>query len=196
MRKILILSIILSVIIAVNAQQVNYLETIFVSTKQQVNAQIDVSLIKKGNKLNSIKYKKPPRKSDVNYSQPYYLSNLDFAYLDTKDILGADNNLINLFPDSLAFSYYEYTNLSPLNSKQVNIASTGFVFDPYSKSFDPSRNNGFFLTDNTFHGYKIDTIVAIIDYRIANYNPASPDTLRFYISSHDVYYPGTNYDKE
>lgn len=185
----------LGFITGINAQQITALEKKPVYIQGQSNAQVDASLIKKENISNAFQYKKNSHKSIVNYSQPAYLSSLSFAHVETKDSTRAGGS-INLFPDSLAFSYTEYTNVSSLSSRQVNFAATGFVFDPYSKSFDPRKQNGYYLTDNIFYGYKIDTIAVIVDYRIANYNPDSPDTLRFYVSSHDVYYPRTNFMEE
>ncbi|MDR0367904.1 MAG: T9SS type A sorting domain-containing protein [Bacteroidales bacterium] len=194
MKKIPVLLILLSAVFCVNAQQYNGLRDVVVSSKQPANERIDASLIKKENNQHVAKHKKPAHKGNVNYSQPVLVSNLSFAYLEINNNVKIGGS-IRLFPDSLAFSFLEYTNLSSLNSEQVNFAATGFIFDPYSKSFDSNRVDGLFSTENTYYGYKIDTITTVIDYRIANYNPASPDTLRFYIFSHDLYYPGVNPDE-
>jgi len=108
-----------------------------------------------------------------------------------------DLTTYTLFPDSLAVSYMYFTNAPSNSYNRPHIPAIGYVFDPYSKAFDYNFQYGLFedqLT-NEIYGYSIDTLVVRGDYRIANYNPASPDTLRVFLSYYNVYrYPYGNPD--
>ena len=108
-------------------------------------------------------------------------------------------NNVYLFPDSLAKMYVHYVNGDTIKEYwALQQKSTGFTFDPYSLNFDDFGSNGmpidgskFFFekgsTENTYYGYRLDEFSISKDYRMANYNPASKDTLRFYISHYSAY---------
>jgi len=147
---------------------------------------------------------KPKRKSTINYV-PYKgmfadadgrVSNLAFAALDvgllpdiyyTQGSLGA-LYLTNLFPDSLAFKFSRDL-ANTYTGKYFMSAATGFVFDPYSGSFDESYAKGLFEdASGVPYGYRLDTLWTYIDYRLPQgYNSSSPDTLRFYITYFNAY---------
>jgi hypothetical protein len=55
-------------------------------------------------------------------------------------------------------------------------------------SFDQFGLKGLFRTaEGVGYGYRLDTLTTWVDYRMSQYNPNSPDTLRFYISYHNFY---------
>ncbi len=99
-----------------------------------------------------------------------------------------DGYLACLFPDSLAATYLNYLDYS-FKQKEGGLPAMGCIFDPYSKSY---RGNSSRLDEDEngyIYNYRIDTLHVAGEYRIANYNPASPDTLRVYLSYFDAYSP-------
>ena len=124
---------------------------------------------------------------------------------DVKSAQFAENNMtvdigfsrIYLFPDSLASKYQIDLDGDTCRKYWTN-ASTGITFDPYSRSFDIYGDFGLYAGkidnkdryfremdgyDTVFYGYKLNEFEVWVDYRLPNgYNPASPDTLRFYIT--------------
>jgi hypothetical protein len=94
----------------------------------------------------------------------------------------------SLFPDSLAFRYVRDLGTAGNTGKRSMFASAGFIFDPYSLSFDEFYQKGLFENNSGVqYGYRLDTLWTYIDYRLQNYNSASPDTLRFDITYFDPY---------
>ena len=128
--------------------------------------------------------------AQISYNYIGQVSNLQFAVRNQNvfNYLLNEWNFIPLFPDSLASRYYEDVSNPANNTKYFMYASTGFVFDPYSYSFDPVTPNGLFGDRNgTMYGYRLDTLTTIVDYRLPQgYNPLSPDTLRFYLAYMDT----------
>jgi hypothetical protein len=137
----------------------------------------------------------------ANYQYWGQVSNIEFAVYNLgghpgfQPISGGSSRHISgysdLFPDSLLASY-EYniaTSATWTVYKDQPFASTGFVFDPYSLSFDNFGLKGLFRdAEGVGYGYRLDTLTTYVDYRLPHgYNPNSPDTLRFYISSHNFY---------
>ena len=98
-----------------------------------------------------------------------------------------------LFPDNMA-GIYRYIQNYPSLSGYVSVANAmGYVFDPYSLSYGETFDQRCFETSvNYLHNYRIDTLDIAADYRIANYNPNSPDTLRISLSHFDIYSPKLN----
>jgi len=128
----------------------------------------------------------PKQKSNVTYTEFGYISNAVFAEMLVPYTC---DKITNLFPDSMAFIFWQDLGSSANSGKYSTFASTGFIFDPYSLMFDvPYFNRGLFLDDNgVFYGYRLDTLLVPVEYRMANYNAASPDTLRFHITDFDAY---------
>ena len=93
-----------------------------------------------------------------------------------------------LFPDDQAgkYSYQQYAGAT----YYIGAQSIGYVFDPYSLSYGEQFNVRYF-EDKVGHlyNYRIDTLSVAADYRIANYNSNSPDTLRITLSHFDIYSP-------
>ena len=94
---------------------------------------------------------------------------------------------IDLFPDSLA--YQVRLNVSDLDTfKTWSVRGIGFVFDPYSKSFDQYGQENLFKMKDTLPGWKVDVIGMPADYRMAEgFDTLSPDTLRCYAFVLDEY---------
>ena len=96
-----------------------------------------------------------------------------------------------LFPDSLGVVFWDYPADPSRNRNAAMMSAIGFTFDPYSKAFNSVRNKRLFTSTTTpydsFCSYRIDDLVLFGDYRIADYDPNSPDTLRVFITHHHAY---------
>ncbi|MCL2131784.1 MAG: T9SS type A sorting domain-containing protein [Lentimicrobiaceae bacterium] len=101
---------------------------------------------------------------------------------------GADNtSTFNLFPDSLAVSFLQ--RIGDEDGNRSMLPAIGFTLDPYSRAYDANFRLGLFEDEETGEicPYRIDTIGIGADYRIANYNAGSPDTLRIFVTVHNAY---------
>ena len=137
---------------------------------------------------------KKQQKAKTYAQSPYYLLSTSYAesMVGSAGIMwGSGNEYTNsffLFPDSLAVSHVEHIGNPEGSFNRNNLAAIGFTFDPYSKAFDANFQNRLFETaGGELYGYRIDTLRVCGDYRIANYNPVSPDTLRVFVTSHNAY---------
>ena len=193
MRKLLFLSVTAGLLVGANAQvEVRNLES--VPTQRQSSIEkLDASFATKFERgIGDNTPSKPKRKSNVTYTYFRQVSNVDFAYYPSSGNLFNASQSIGLFPDSMAFRYQRDVSDFANNGKLPQCASTGFVFDPYSTSFDTLAVEGLFLeydgTDSAYYGYRLDTLWTLVDYRMPKgYNPASPDTLRFYFTYYHAY---------
>ena len=116
---------------------------------------------------------------------------------DSGCIWSASNNYATtfpLFPDSLAIMHVADINNPNSSHNSEYLAAMGFTFDPYSMAFNGDRTRRLFLSSiDSLCGYRIDDLILYGDYRIADYNPNSPDTLRIFITSHNAYnYPDSS----
>ena len=96
-----------------------------------------------------------------------------------------------LFPDSLGIMYTKIDGTSKPDSgfRSGQYPGIGFIFDPYSKTADEERTKRLFGNDNgEICAYRLDTLGIMGDYRVANYDPAHPDTLRIYLTNYNAYH--------
>ena len=145
---------------------------------------------------------KKKQKGGNNYTPFGYVLSTEYAASIVGDevVWGGGNpytDICTLFPDSLTTSHVFITN-APANSfKRQLFPAIGYTFDPYSKAFDMQLLDRLFEDPVTKElcGYSIDTLAILGEYRIANYNPNSPDTLRVFLSYYNSYdYPNGNPD--
>jgi len=90
-----------------------------------------------------------------------------------------------MYPDSLTITQQYYWDAPDSSRNKANWASVGYVFDPYSYAYNTGRTQRLLAESNDqsmIYGYSIDTVTILGEYRIANYNPASKDTLRVFLS--------------
>lgn len=184
MKKLLFLTAAIGFAFSLNAQQIQVRE------QTPVSIQKALPLAKPANILNAntTSEKKAVQKSTNAPTYTYIgeKSNTSFADRERGNEGGWGSCLI-LFPDSLPLSAVHYEDAPDSNRASRNLfTSAGFAFDPYSSSFDKfGENNGLFSSKDTFYGYKIDQLSLYADYRIVN--STTPDTLRFYAWTHEIY---------
>jgi len=98
------------------------------------------------------------------------------------------SSIATLFPDSSAVSHVAFVNNLSQSINRPYFQAMGFTFDPYSWTYGSGYERLFPNNNSTaICGYRIDSLTIYGDYRIANYNPNSPDTLRVFITSHSAY---------
>ena len=198
MKKLLVFSVTMSLFISMNAQNANrQIESVPVPVQnQQTEMNFLLAPVKDASILNNYEMYRPTHKATVYTPLDDAVNNGDFATVG----LGSPpalQGVTYLFPDSLAF-IYQYDVAGTYDFKApATYASTGFVFDPYSRSFDMFGDNGLKASDSKYfyeganrkyYGYRLDEFMVLMNYRLPNgYNPAVRDTLRFYISYLDVY---------
>ena len=199
MRKLLFLSVVMSLIMSVNAQ-IGRLRLESVPMQRQLEENVkEMPFVPKIEKAGENKSSKPVHKSVLSYSSyrgdfadaDGRVSNLAFS----KNRLGAlpDVNYTNmgyftdLFPDTLAFRFLRNMATSGTSGKRTMFSSTGFVFDPYSWNFDLPHKRGLFEdTNGVAYGYRLDTLWTYVDYRTPK-GVVPPDTLRFELAYFDAY---------
>ena len=194
MRRLMFLSVVMGLIMSAKAQvEVHKLESI---PMQKQSEKIDAELLFAPTNLRNLgnynyNPNKPKRKGNITYTPYGNITNLDFAayYIP---IERRDFNFVKLFPDSLACRFQRDLAGATYTYKQSMWASTGFVFDPYSLSFDMFLSQGLFMDydgiKHTYYGYRLDSLYTLVDYRLPQgYNPSSPDTLRFYLNYYSAY---------
>jgi len=196
MKKLLFLIVVTGLCMSMKAQvEVRSLESL---PMQKQYAETKAETLFAPTKTDFGNYTSPKKhKGNVTYTPFGIVTNADFAANDLSSLsLGFHEwNFTELFPDSSANRYY-YLQYNGLYIKRSSWASTGFVFDPYSKGFDIYASKGLFEDNNgTRYGYRLDTLTMFADYRLPQgYNPASPDTLRIYLTYFIPYpYPTTDY---
>ena len=201
MKKLLFLIAAIGFAFSLNAQQISVRQhDAPASTQKQSIEKMDVKLTAKpANILNA--NVADIQKSSKSTNAPVYtyvgqLSSASFAAKEMGKQPERGNPTI-LFPDSMAFPYVYVEDEPDSSYQRLASMAMGFAFDPYSTSFDYSGDGwGLFSHTDTLYGYKVDTVIVLADYRIANYNLASPDTLRFYAFTLDAVYPMSNYVRE
>ena len=106
--------------------------------------------------------------------------------------LNSKRTSVTLFPDSCLSNVYQF----PDELKEISTwqHAMGASFDPYSRSYDKMFMGGIFPTPDypavETYPYKIDSVAIYGTYQwgeVDGYNASSPDTLRMYISYHQVY---------
>jgi hypothetical protein len=101
-----------------------------------------------------------------------------------------ERNNILLFPDSMVVKSVIRIDDPNLSSSSRPFHAMGFVFDPYTKTFSRTMERGLFedeIVNGLLYGYKIDTVTVRGEYRRTSMYAGNPDTLRVYVSHHDVY---------
>jgi len=119
-----------------------------------------------------------------------------------------DMSTLLLRPDTLVGAYNVLLNdLNDPNRNFCNkgLAATGFVFDPYSKSFDGDIAERILLKDPNENpdcgvyvtNYSIDTLAICAMYQMADdYDPIMyPDTLMVYLSYYNIFDPRKTSDR-
>ena len=166
----------------------------FCTFANKVQAQADsLLLISDGMDCEMLPMKKQKSGS---YTPFGYIKSTDYAVSVLGDgaIFSSSNphsKFYTLFPDSLTVSYIDYLNEPDSNRRETHYPAIGFVFDPYSRAYDTAFKKRLFYRDSYDDGvcdYRIDTLFVLGQYRMANYNPLSPDTLRIFLSYYNAYY--------
>jgi hypothetical protein len=211
MKKLLFFSVAIGLLLNINAQtNVQIIENrtlVLPTTTHQrfVEQTRNVFLVPKDF---SASHDKPVHKANYEV-HPEQISNIQYAanalgghpvYRPVSNSKSLNvSGYTELFPDSLLSNYiYDIgtvsTSIFKGGYKDQPFASTGFVFDPYSLDFDQFGLKGLFRdAEGVGYGYRLDTLWFVMDYRLPHgYNPNSPDTLRFYISSHNFYNVDSN----
>jgi hypothetical protein len=201
MKKLLFLTAAIGFAFSLNAQQTQIRENVPASTQKQSMGKMDMKFTAKpANILNAdvIDMQKSQKKGEANYNlyeSLYYLTlhNARFSLVDRNSTI-TRYNPTTIFPDSLVLSSaYYYSEFPDSVNAERAYASMGFVFDPYSVSFDAQGERDYFGNSRgTYCGYKIDTLAIYADYRIVK--SGAPDTLRFYAWTHNVYRRTTQAD--
>lgn len=201
MKKLLILTAAIGFAFSVNAQQIDVRKNVPTSIEKPSMAKETISMqsVKTPTILNAGVTKttndQRTHKSttDANYTRLGWLSNMTHAIRDFEGKQPSRGNCILLFPDSTVVSNTHDMTGTYSGTSRPSFAFMGFVFDPYSKSNSYYKDLDFFgYSKDTLFGYMIDTLVFYADYRLAgddgnNYNPNSPDILRFYAWTIDKY---------
>ena len=126
-----------------------------------------------------------------------YITSTEYAVIVLGNLAMFSNNpdssFYTLFPDSLTVSYTDYINQPNENQREPHFPAIGFVFDPYSKAYDTLLAKRLFEnTNGDLYKYRIDSLFVVGQYRMANYSPLSPDTLRVFLSYYNAYnFPDT-----
>ncbi|MDR2407995.1 MAG: hypothetical protein LBE13_07780, partial [Bacteroidales bacterium] len=200
MKKLLLFPIAIGLLLSANAQTseshilkspathapfVEQTRDVILTPKQGVNTLPDSKPNKRIHKANYVYYGKV---SNAQYAAENLGGHPSYGPVSSSTGGTVSAQFTKLFPDSLA-SHYEYDLAgSWSNPKYQPFASTGFIFDPYSLDFNKFNVEGLFRdAAGVGLGYRLDTLWTVVDYRMTNYNPSSPDTLRFYISYYTVY---------
>jgi hypothetical protein len=198
MKKLLFFSVAIGLALSANAQVGSSISE--PATIQKLSAEKATEMFlapKEGNILQQKSNSDKPRHK-ANYESYGQISNMQYAAynLGTDPSFGASSDpyvirssFSYLFPDSLAIQFQYDLNNNEYTQKLDLFASTGFVFDPYSFGYDRYGNKGLFRDSaGILLGYRLDTLWTFASYQIrdTNNNPA-PDTLRFFISSYDIY---------
>jgi hypothetical protein len=210
MRKLLFFSVAMSSLLSMNAQrEIQVLEPV-PAQKSSIEKEMNVLFAPKKDVSVSNSYNDYNTQKHVHKARYTHVGNIVSAAFAGKNLDNLEVGYgIFLFPDSLAARYEIDIHDSNKNEKDwATFASTGFSFDPYSRSFDAdgidqfgmmaykideNTNRYFYQRERdkgiaTFYGYKVDTISMYVDYRMPNgYNPSSKDTLRLHITSYGVY---------
>jgi hypothetical protein len=141
-------------------------------------------------------YSKPKQHKDT-YSPLGWTSSVQYAIpmVGQQGVTWA-GALTQLFPDSLAGTYYQYVDEPDYNRMEKGMPAIGYIFDPYSESFGENETRLLVDEYGDFYNYRIDDLDVAGEYRIANYNPLSPDTLRVYLSYFDVHSPQLQFNNE
>lgn len=184
MKKLLFLTAAIGFAFSLNAQQVQVRENGSVSTQWQSIEKMDMKFTAKPVNIldaDAIDMQKSQKKEEVAYTHFRTLGtfhNATFALVDrASDIKWY--NPATLFPDSLIMEVINYVDIPDSVIVNRPYPSMGFVFDPYSVSFDAQGEKDLFNnTEGTYCGYKIDSLLIPADYRIVSSSPR--DTLRFY----------------
>ena len=201
MKKILVISFAMVLVFGVNAQVVkpDFSGMKLAQPNEVIVPNRDVSISISGEQkstINSGELKEILLSTNSNpkrHKDTYTYVNYVLSTTYNNHILGSGASWIGstmfLFPDSMAgkYGYPQSYPTSGVFSK--GIPGLGYIFDPYSPLF--GSDTSMLMADeyeNLFN-YRLDTLVVYGDYRIANYNPASRDTLRVFLSSFDVYSP-------
>lgn len=205
MKKLLFLTAAIGFAFSVNAQQIDARKTMPSSSveksyKQEMTKEkMSVQPFKTPTILNAGVTKTADAQSihksttDANYTWMGWFSNMNHALRDFGGNQPDRGNCLILFPDSMVVDNIYDVAGTTSGTSRPNFSFMGFVFDPYSKSNSHYRDLDFFgYTRDTLFGYKIDTLAYFADYRLAgddgnNYNPNSPDILRFYAWTIDKY---------
>ncbi|MDR1203676.1 MAG: T9SS type A sorting domain-containing protein [Tannerellaceae bacterium] len=196
MKKLLFLSVAIGLSLSINAQTDNRIVVPVTTQNSSAEKTTEMFLdVNNGRVLPKPNVTKPKHKA--NYQYYGQIHNMEYAnyYLPSAPDFGAPSDpqaissFTNLFPDSLAYHFIYDMGTPANNGKSQTFASTGFVFDPYSLSYDMYHTKGLFRDFlGVGYGYRLDTLLTLIDYRLPlGYNPNSPDTLRFFLSYYDVY---------
>ena len=211
MKKLLFLTAAIGFAFSLNAQQIDTRKTELAPVYAPMQSmekieKMDAQLAKPSSFLNANTIKGNSAQKSTNAEPVYtslgFLYNAYFSRLDDSGIKTGERDDISyattLFPDSLAFPFTAFVDGTYVDSnyKGTTFPATGFVFDPYSLSYTAYRTHNLFSHKDTLYGYKLDTIQVLGDYRVVTDITSSPDTLRFYACTHDIYYPGTDFRKE
>lgn len=176
MKKFALFTIMMAFVFGMNAQTISIgNESFNMGPKMKAHAVIPAS------KMEKKSFEKVGWVSSVSYLN--YL--LPSSYSLTR-------TMYTLFPDSCLF---DCTNqLGKYTANPTWMHAIGHSVDPYSESYDKMFMNGIFPTPSadpvTTYPYSIDSIFTQCVYYWGDkdgYNAASPDTLRFYVSYHNVY---------
>ena len=195
MKKLLFFTVALGFAVGLHAQQTQVRESVPASVQKPFEKSIAVQQPAKSATILNADMQKITQKShkaDVNYTPIGIIANGEFTtnQVGVPPSVSRDGSSQNftLFPDSLALDISYFINLDS-TMKSTTFRGTGFVFDPYSRSFDPNAlgQRDLFEAEDKCYGWKVDTILSINEYSIANYNVNSPDTLRCYAYAFNYY---------
>ena len=207
MKKLLFFSVTLGLLVGVNAQtrngqieavpvQKQTIEKLDKNVQKQLAPSKDAGILGNYNYYTVPEFKSKSIHKNVTYNSDsgFWAANTLFALNEyggeMRDM--AAGLPIYLFPDSLAFAY-SYVDVGDslakanYEGKHGTYASIGFVFDPYSKSFDNYGFEGLLTnSDGTVgYGYRLDTLQVQLIYDVPKghtFVPGMEDSLYFHLT--------------
>jgi hypothetical protein len=199
MKKLLLMSTLTGFVISLNAQTLKTENAVPVAPQRDMylkTQQIVHPELQKSTLLENKEVRKIIHKDAVNYTNVGQHASGEYKFNDYEDIMNEYVNPIPLFPDSFARTSLYRVDYPDSSVSQTLMPAIGFVFDPYSSGYTPLKEQGLFKDETgIMFGYRIDTIILPVTYRIATYDANSRDTLRLYVSIHDAY-KGTERDNQ
>jgi hypothetical protein len=206
MKKLLFFTVVIGFFVSLNAQETQKIVMPHSVSQDMLKVMGRVPFVpKEPTFLNNPELKKiQKRDSVVNYGYVGTIASQEFAVntLEGGPYEWGGKNVL-LFPDSLVRRFYYRVDRPDESSFGQIFHAVGFVFDPYSQTFGNELNCGLFEDNNekgVLYGYKIDTVVVRGEYRRTPNYTGNDDTLRLFLSYHDVYprygYKGTGNSSE
>ena len=178
MKKFALFTVMMAFVFGMNAQ--NVIENVPMPSMPKSNA---IGLMPNGPKM---------MKAYENVGWVYSYTYLQYLMPSSYN-LNAKRTTFPLFPDSCMNYVYQYPD--KLEEFSTWRHAIGCSFDPYSESYDKMFMGGIFPTPDDpavfTYPYRIDTVIFYGTYQWGEvekaYNASSPDTLRMYLSYHQVY---------